>query len=221
MIYIETKEELNKWIIYMYTFPNGKRYIGKSKRPLSRRQGSFFNRYKNCTALWNAIQKYGIENIEQKILFEREMTDEEASRLEQICILMFKTNANRFDNPKYGYNLTDGGEGISGWKPSKERYEKLVEQMHEFHKKRKGTHHSSEAKKKMSDAKIGKPNKSIYKAVVAIHNDTHEELFFESGKEAAEYFKVSPPTISSYLHNKKKPNKNINYTFKFLSTNND
>jgi group I intron endonuclease len=230
----------------MYTFPNGKRYIGKTKRSLSKRQRSFFDGYKNCTALWNAIQKYGVENIEQEILFEREMTDEEASRLEQICILTFQTNANRFNNPKQGYNLTDGGEGLNGWKPDEERYEALVEQMHEFHEKRRGTHHSEEAKRKMSEAKKGEkhPNygkhfseerkrkiglansrenmseetkkrrsAAVKKKVVAVHNETGEELVFESCEKAAEYFGVRSSSITRWAHSTRIP-RNNNYTFK-------
>ena len=146
-------EKINHWIIYMYTFPSGKRYIGKTKRRLLERQGYNFERYKNCTVLWKAIQKYGIENIQQDILFEDDMSDEYATRLEKICILLFKTNCNRFSSPKFGYNLTDGGEGLSGWHPDEERLEILRAQVKEFHKNRIGSHHTDEAKRKMSEAK--------------------------------------------------------------------
>ena len=155
------EENINHWIIYMYTFPNGKRYIGKTKRTLSARQGCNFNRYDSCTVLWNAIQKYGVENIQQEILFENDMTDEYASRLEQICILLFKTNCNKFSNPKYGYNLTDGGEGLTGWHPDKERLEVLRAQLREIAEKRKGTHPSEETRRKQSEAKKGKPGRPM------------------------------------------------------------
>lgn len=229
----------------MYTFPNGKRYIGKSKRSLSRRQGSFFNRYKKCTALWNAIEKYGIDNIKQDILFENDMSDEDASRLEQICILTFKTNANRFYNPKYGYNLTDGGEGISGWKPTEEQYEKRLEQLHELHQKQIGSKRSEESKRKMSIAKIGENNPNygkpmdddrkrkiaiansrenmseetkkrrsaaVKKKVTATHNETGEELIFESCEKAAEYFGVRPSSITRWAKGDRIPKNN--YSFK-------
>ena len=105
-------EKLTKWIIYVYTFPNGKRYVGKSKRSLSERQGYLFHGYENCTALWNAIQKYGVDSIEQEILIEDYMTAADASRLEQEFIELYRTNCNRYNTPKYGYNLTDGGEEL-------------------------------------------------------------------------------------------------------------
>ena len=241
MIFIKENEKLNHWIIYMYTFPNGKRYIGKSKRSLSRRQGSFFNRYKNCTALWNAIEKYGIDNIKQDILFENDMSDEDASRLEQICILTFKTNANRFYNPKYGYNLTDGGEGISGWKPTEAQYEKRLEQLHELHQKQIGSHLSEETKRKIGEANKGikhspmsdetkkkislansKENMSeetkkrrsaaVKKKVIATHNETGNELVFESCEKAAEYFGVRSSSITRWAKGDRIPKNN--YSFK-------
>ena len=135
-------EEKRKWIIYMYTFPNGKRYIGKTSTSLKERQGGAnWSGYHNCTVLMRAVKKYGIENIVQDVLFEGEMTDEYSSRLEQMCILLFKTNCKRFNNPQYGYNTTDGGEGTVGHR------------------------HTEESKQKMSESKKGKihPNaKSIY-----------------------------------------------------------
>ena len=42
------------------------------------------------------------------------MTDEYSSRLEMICIALFKTNCLKYVNPSYGYNMTDGGEGRVG-----------------------------------------------------------------------------------------------------------
>ena len=106
--------ELSKWIIYMYTFPNGKKYIGKTSKTLKERQGVGFCNYDKNTILGKAIDKYKIENIKQDILFESEMTDEYSSRLEMICIALFKTNCLRYANPSYGYNMTDGGEGRVG-----------------------------------------------------------------------------------------------------------
>ena len=67
----------------MYVFPNGKRYIGKTKKSLNRRKGHQWNRYKYCPLLWKAIQKYGVENIKTEILFEGVLTDERASEKER------------------------------------------------------------------------------------------------------------------------------------------
>ena len=241
-------ESLNHWIIYMYTFPNGKRYIGKTKRTLAQRQKYNFTGYESCTVLWKAIQKYGVENIEQEVLFEDDMTDERASRLEQISIFLFKTNCNKFSNPKFGYNLTDGGDGLVGWRPDEKRLEVLKAQMYEFAERRRGTHPSEETRKKQSDAKKGKKrgplseitkqkiskansrenmseethirrSNSKKKPVIAIHRITKEEIIFTSCDEVADYFNVGSSTVSRWCKKLRKPS--VNYDFDYLSANND
>ena len=242
------KNNINHWIIYMYTFPSGKRYIGKTKRTLAQRQGYNFNGYENCTVLWKAIQKYGVENIQEDILFDDYMEDEYASRLEQICILLFKTNCNKFYNPKYGYNLTDGGDGLTGWHLDEERLKALRKQMYQFHEQRKGTRHTDEAKRKMSEAKKGKQrgplseetkqkisiansrenmseethirrSNSKKKKVVAIHRRTKEKIIFNSCEDVAEYFNVTSSTVSRWCKKLRVPS--VDYDFDYLSTNND
>lgn len=236
------EEKLTKWIIYMYTFPNGKRYVGKSKRSMNRRQGALFNRYEKCPALWNAIQKYGVENIEQEILIEEYMTDADACNLEQEFIELYRTNCNRYNDPKRGYNLTDGGEGLNGWHPSEERLQVLREQMYGFHEQRRGTHHSEETRRKMSEAKLGvkrgpmdeerrrkigdairranmteetkiRRSAAVKKKVVATNNDTGETLEFNSCEEAADYFGVRESSISRWASGERHP-RNNNYSFK-------
>lgn len=135
-----------RWIIYMYTFPNGKRYIGKTCRTLKDRQdGSKWRGYRGSPVLWNAIQKYGVANIKQDILFEDYMTYDDSDRLEMTCIALFKTNCNRYNNPAYGYNCDDGGGGMPGF------------------------HHSEETKEKLRQAHIGKHDDSkLAKPVVCI-----------------------------------------------------
>ena len=176
---MEKTNDERRWIIYMYTFPNGKRYIGKTCQTLKQRQGSTeFISYKVCPVLWRAIQKYGVENIQQEILFENYMPDDYASRLEMLCIALFKTNCNRYRNPQYGYNVTDGGEGSSGCSPSEETREKIriahigkkaseetKKRMSKSQRKRRinsennpfyGKHHSEETKEKLRKASTGR-----------------------------------------------------------------
>lgn len=241
-------DNLNHWIIYMYTFPSGKRYIGKTKRTLSRRQGYNFTGYEKCTVLWKAIEKYGIENIEQEILFEDDMSDDNAARLEQICIGIFKVNCNRFSNPKFGYNLTDGGDGLVGWRPDEQRLEELRNQMYKFHEMRRGTHLSEETRRKQSEAKVGKKrgpmsestkqkisqansrenmseethirrSNSKKKPVIAVHRTTQEQIVFDSCEDVAQYFGVGTSAVSRWCKKLRRPS--VNYDFDYLSTNND
>lgn len=161
-----------KWIIYMYTFPNGKRYIGKTSTSLKDRQGgSNWAGYGNCTVLMKAVKKYGVDNIKQDILFEGMMTDEYSSRLEQTCILLFKSNCRRFNDHQYGYNTTDGGEGTIGH------------------------HHTEESKLKMSESKKGKKTGKDHpnsKPIYCIELDR----VFVSAVEAEQYTGVSKKAIS-------------------------
>lgn len=233
------------YYIYMYTFPNGKKYIGKTKRSMSQRQGSDWSGYKRCRLLWNAIQKYGTENIKTDILFEGTLTDEEASKLECFYIEKYKTNACKYKNPSYGYNLTDGGEGISGCVFTEERLEKLLAQLNEAIDKRRGKPLSDEHKQKLSEShkglrkgyklseetkvKIGKANsleniseetrkrKSLghMKKVKATHIETGEVLIFNSRHEVAEYFGVRDSTVSRWIN--KTRNAPNNYIFENYS----
>lgn len=109
----QTNQE--KWqIVYRYTFPNGKMYIGKTSKTLHERQKTNWTGYEECPAVFNAINYYKPENIKQDILAEGLMTDEKVNELERYYIALYKTNCNRYRNPEYGYNLTDGGDGASG-----------------------------------------------------------------------------------------------------------
>lgn len=133
----------------MYMFPNHKKYVGKTMRSLEERQGANFCRYKRCSVLWKAIQKYGVENIEQAVLVEADMEDERAAEIERAYIDLWKTNCCRYNNPSRGYNLTDGGEGVAGWTPDEERLEVLRGMMAEFHERRRGTTITDEHREKL------------------------------------------------------------------------
>lgn len=224
--------EIRHWIVYMYTFPNNKRYIGKTCYSMHRRQrDGLWTGYKNCTLLWNAIQKFGTANIRQDILFEDDMTNAEASRLEQICILLFKCNANRFSNPSYGYNLTDGGEGASGAKRQDKAH---MAQVREMINSRKGCKLTDEHKDKlrlahtglkvgpMSDEtkrKIGAANSkenmsedtrirrsnSKQKKIIAVHKITHESIMFNSVYDAALHFNVESSAVSRWCNKTRHP----------------
>lgn len=185
-------DEKRHWIIYMYTFPNGKRYIGKTSTSLKDRQGgSNWSGYRNCTVLMKAVKKYGIKNIKQEVLFEGKITDEYSSRLEQIYILLFKTNCKRFKNPQYGYNTTDGGEGTVGHR------------------------HTEESKRKMSESKKGKmtgSNSPSAKSVYCIELDAS----FLSAVDAEKHTGVSRQTISLCCLRKNKSTGGGSTTFKIL-----
>lgn len=219
----------------MYTFPNGKRYIGKTKRTLNARQGQDWSRYQRCRLLWAAIQKYGTDSIRIDVLFYGDLTDEESSEMERYYIAIYKTNANRYSNPAYGYNLTDGGEGVCGWEPTDERRKELAEQMRKIGKERAGKTVSEATRQRLSDShkgirlgykmpeetkrKIGEANslknmppeererrkQSKMKMVLACNPLTSEELIFGSRDTAAEYFGVRSSAVTRWIDGTRKP----------------
>lgn len=91
-------------MVYIYTFPNGKKYVGQTSRSLEER-ASRGDGYINSPAVYNAIRKYGWNNIHVETIPCN--SKEEMNELEKKYIHLYKTN-----NNKYGYNLTIGGEGI-------------------------------------------------------------------------------------------------------------
>lgn len=224
--------EVNKWTIYMYTFPNGKRYIGATTRPLSHRQGSKWQKYKRSTLLYDAIQEFVTDNIDQTILFEGLMENRLAHELEAFFIEVYKTNANRYTNPSYGYNQTDGGEGTMKKTITEERRKQLREQMDAFHKAKLGTHPTEETRRRQSEAHIGKPmglmpleqrmkisrtqskkkkvkprkdTRGPKKAVISHNPATGETLRFESFTEAGFYYGVNSGSVSRWVSASRRP----------------
>lgn len=97
--------------IYCLEFPNGKRYIGKHQNddPDFRIRGHFYvARSGGGSAVHAAIRKYGQENISVHVLANNIEDEELAFLVEREAIDYFKSFG------ALGYNLTEGGEGVSG-----------------------------------------------------------------------------------------------------------
>lgn len=95
-----------KYQVYVHTFPNGKRYIGLTTQNLNRRWNNG-KKYKCQKVVYNAILKYGWDNISHQV-FECD-TEAEMKYLEKYLIAYYNTTDRR-----YGYNITEGGEGVLG-----------------------------------------------------------------------------------------------------------
>lgn len=126
----------NSYTVYMHTCPNGKKYIGITRISVYKRWRNDGAGYSTQQFFTRAIQKYGWHNIMHEILFEN-MTREEAEHKEIELIALHKSN-----DPKYGYNVTSGGDGSSGI---------IGEHHHSFGKPR-----TDEVKQKLRMARIGK-----------------------------------------------------------------
>ena len=103
----------------MHTTPSNKKYIGITSRKPYKRWGSKGQYYVKSPYFYRAIKKYGWENIKHEILADN-LTYQNAIELERYYIKFYQSN-----NPVYGYNMTEGGEGATGYKLSEEKRKQL------------------------------------------------------------------------------------------------
>ena len=95
---------MNNFTVYKHTTPSGKVYIGITGQNPLRRWRPDGSGYKENNHFWNAICKYGWDNIKHEII-RSGLTKEEACRLEIDLIAKHDST-----NQKKGYNDTAGGE---------------------------------------------------------------------------------------------------------------
>ena len=141
---------------------SGRSYIGKTERALAdRREGHEREAGKNPTLLFHrALKKYGFDCFEWIELIEEDCPNK-LNELESYYIKKLGTKM------PGGYNLTEGGEGIKGWKHYEETKRKIGEgnrgkvRTDECKKKIsesvKGFKHTQETKAKMSVVRKGRP----------------------------------------------------------------
>ena len=96
-------------IIYKYTSPSGKSYIGQTIKTTKQRAKYTGEGYQKCPVFYKAILKYGFENFTCEILEEvtaetRQEIKEKLGKLEQNYIQKLNTLA------PFGYNIRLGGE---------------------------------------------------------------------------------------------------------------
>lgn len=125
---------------------NHKKYVGKTIKSLTERKIQHKSRSKKYnTYFYKAIRKYGFQNFHWNILCET--TIELLNNEEIKFIKLFKTY-----DPKFGYNLTKGGDGSHGWTHTPEARKKIGNAS----KKLKGIKRSFETKQKISLSQKGK-----------------------------------------------------------------
>lgn len=90
------------YCVYKHTLPDGKSYIGITRRCASQRWLNGKG-YKNNVAFFNAVLHYGWANVKHDILFS-DLSKDEASNVEKSLIKKFRT-----DEIGYGFNLQTGG----------------------------------------------------------------------------------------------------------------
>lgn len=198
-------ENNKKWYVYMHTNKiNNKKYIGISSEANPNRRWKNGYGYKQ-QIFYRAIQKYGWENFEHKIIYNN-LTEKEAKTKEQELIKQYQSN-----NPLYGYNRSKGGDDLPEKTP--ELCKKISNSLKEYYKTEEGqlqklkikkrqleyysTHeasfknkkHTEKTKKIMSEkAKQRKPNRSI--SIKMLDKNKNIIKIFNSKKEVLEFLNL-------------------------------
>lgn len=152
-------------LVYVVTNKiNGKRYVGQTSQSLIKRwkRHQYLLPHRRSSYLYNAIQKYGVDNFEIKPLIIVACKSEmDYYEIELIRVWNLR-------NPQFGYNLTDGGGGMLGFRLSEDTKRRMSEHVKsEDHCKniskskignmsRLGLKHSEDTKKRMSEVAKGR-----------------------------------------------------------------
>lgn len=189
---------------------NNKKYYGITcRKPEIRFLNG--NGYKNCPYFYNAIQKYGWNGFQHKILAHG-LTEKQARRWETKLIKHYKTNEG-----DYGYNMTDGGE-TNHHKPetcrkiSENRKKnpniRLFGEKNSFY----GKHHSRKSRKQMSLHNWSKQHtKGNSPNAIKIYS-LEENKVFDSLLDCAEYCNLGRLAIRHHCQNKTECQKFLYYT---------
>ncbi len=109
--------ENNIWTVYIHIVPKSisgydydKYYVGITSKSVDFRWKNNGYGYV-LQPFYKAIKKYGWDNIEHYII-AKHLTEDEAKKFEKTLIKELDCNANK---GKHGYNITDGGDGLSGY----------------------------------------------------------------------------------------------------------
>lgn len=201
----------NMGYIYLRTNTvNGKQYVGQAVDYKKRQYVWNSSTYHYAGKTINrARKKYGIEAFDFEILMECD--DEEMNQWETYYIKKLNT---KIPN---GYNMTDGGDGRSGYKViySEESKKKMSEshkgkklteeQRKKMSESLKGRKFSEETRKKISEAKKGVFNLKSSKPVLQIDKQTNEILAeFSSTMEIQRQLGINNSHIASCCRGERK-----------------
>lgn len=137
------------YYVYCHTFPNGKKYIGITKQEPERRwrHGKGYE----GQPVFNAILKFGWNNISHEILFKN-LTRAEAEAKEIELIEALETNSH-----KHGYNVEKGGNASDLSEETKAKISKKRKAYFETHEHwNKGHHWNDETRAKIAQSSKGK-----------------------------------------------------------------
>jgi group I intron endonuclease len=193
-----------QYVVYLLTFPNGKKYVGITNNWAAR-----WRNYKNSVrngdrrAVCCALRKYGVTAVTVDFIKESNNVTE-TKTLEKFFIQKFKTLA------PTGYNMTEGGDGMLGWKVTDETRSKMSiakkgKKLSEEHRKKLSVAHSNpseEARRRMSYAGKGKSKSEEHRLKISISNTGRRH-----SPETIEKIKLAAKNRKKHLHSKETLNK--------------
>jgi hypothetical protein len=156
--------------IYKIEFPNGKHYIGQTIS-LKQRQGAHKCAAKSgdTKCLYNALRKYNMEDTFELIEIDTADTPEELCEKE----IQYIQEYNSYYKDENGYNMTFGGDGITGHVHTEESKQKQSETMKKLYED------NPEARQKMSEAQKK-------------YHEKNPEAAKEQGERLKEYYEKNP-----------------------------
>lgn len=173
------------YYVYIHTNKiNFKRYVGITCQKPERRWRNG-DGYKKHKYFWCAIKKYGWDNFEHEIVASC-LTEDEAKNFEIILIKELQTN-----NGAYGYNQTNGGDGVGGYIVSEETKRKISAA-------NKGKVLSEASKRKVSQSKMGHPTSEETRKKIG-EKHKRDALSPETLRKMSESQKVNPPNAKSVV----------------------
>lgn len=182
------------WSVYVHITPVNKYYVGiTSKEPHERWRNGFG--YYNQKHFYNAIKKYGWENIDHEVVASN-LTEDEAKKFEMLLINKLKSN-----NKKYGYNITIGGDGVTGVKHTKEWCKQHSNDIKGENNPMYGKKHTEETLKKISNSRTGKcvgENNPFY-------GKHHTEESIKKLLNSRSWYKPSKESIMKTAEKNKRP----------------
>lgn len=194
---------MNKYIIYKYTSPSQKIYIGQTNQGLKRRAYNGEG-YKHSIYFYNAIKKYGWENFKSQIL-KQNLNKQQANYWEEYYIKYYQSN-----NRNYGYNISEGGNNHTLSPQAKEKISQYMKNNNpmknpeiakKVSKKTRGQSLSEQAKKNISQGHK--------KKILCIETG----IIYNSRQEAAKAVKRSPSGIGRAATGQQKTCANLHWRY--------
>lgn len=199
------------FIVYCHTnLLNGKRYVGWTGKTLEERWAEHFRASRRSRLHFHlAIKKYdGLDIWEHEVICSAS-SEEEAKQLERFWISELKTTNFRQDHN--GYNMTDGGDGTSGFTYSEEQranIKRIRAEMKEIHRQNNigdknpmfGRCHSHESIEKNRKSNIATHNRPDVKERNRLANQkTHNDPVFKEAQRKRLVEAMNRPEVREKL----------------------